>query len=355
MKNLINKNIQAMKPYNPPIEGRRSYNGYLLDFNERTVPYGNIVKDALANFSTKNQFQCYPEYGNVEEMIADYVGVDRQEILITNGSDQGIDLIFRSFTNPGDEVIIPSPSFAMFYQCAELCDNKLITPMYDSNDGSFPLTDVLNAINPKTKLVVICNPNNPTGNLVDLDSIEQILIKAEYNIVLVDEAYFEYSKLTASRLTQKYSNLVITRTFSKAFGLAALRIGYIIANCKIIEELKKVRGPYDINMASVIAAQAVLNNTAPLNSYIDEVMNISKPKIEKFFNDCGIFYYPSNSDFILFKPQSADIVFESLKKQGFLLRPRKGFGFDDTLRLTFGTDKQTEEFIATYKAICLKN
>jgi len=191
--------------------------------------------------------------------------------------------------------------------------------------------------------------------LVDLNSIEQILIKAKESTVLIDEAYFEYSRLTATKLIKKYPNLIITRTFSKAFGLAALRIGYIIANSKTIEELKKVRGPYDINMAGVIAVQAVLSDLSPLNSYLDEVMNISKPTIEKFFDDYGIFYYTSNSNFILFKPQNADIVFKSLKKQGFLLRPRKGFGFDNTLRLTFGTIRQTEEFIATYKNICLKN
>lgn len=355
MKNLVNKNIKIMKPYNPPIEGRRSYCGHLLDFNERTVPYGNMIRDALVGFSNQNQFQFYPEYGEIEKMVANYVNVKKKEIIVTNGSDQGIDLIFRSFTNAGDEVIIPSPSFAMFYQCAQMCGNKVITPTYDSGDGSFPLGEILDIISQKTKLIIICNPNNPTGNLVDLNSIEQILIKAKESTVLIDEAYFEYSRLTATKLIKKYPNLIITRTFSKAFGLAALRIGYIIANSKTIEELKKVRGPYDINMAGVIAVQAVLSDLSPLNSYLDEVMNISKPTIEKFFDDYGIFYYTSNSNFILFKPQNADIVFKSLKKQGFLLRPRKGFGFDNTLRLTFGTIRQTEEFIATYKNICLKN
>ena len=355
MQNLANKNIQAMEPYSPPIEGRNSYAGYLLDFNERTEPYGEVVKLALLNFAEQNQFQRYPEYNDIEQKVANYAEVKTENILITNGSDQGIDLIFRVFTKANDEVIIPSPSFAMFYQCAQMCENKIITPVYDSADGSFPIDELLQSVNDKTKLIIICNPNNPTGFLVDLNTIEQILVEAKEAIVLVDEAYFEYSKLSAVKLIQKYSNLIIIRTFSKAFGLAALRVGYIIANNQIISELKKVRGPYDVNMAGAVAVQAILDNLNPLNSYLNEVMAISKPMIENFFKDSGVDFYPSNSNFILLKSKNADMEFKLLKKKGFLLRPRKGFGFDNTLRLTFGTAKQTKEFITTYKKICQEN
>jgi len=355
MNNLARKSVQLIKPYNPPIEGRRIYRGYLLDFNERTEPYGAVVKTALLNFAEENKFQYYPEYGNTTPLVADYAQVKAENILITNGSDRGIDLIFRVFTGVNDEVIIPSPSFAMFYQCAQIGGNKIITPVYDSSNGAFPTAEVLGLINSRTKLVVICNPNNPTGGLASLGDIEKILRKAKKSMVYVDEAYVEYSGVSAVSLINQYPNLVITRTFSKAFGLAALRVGYIIASSQVIDELNKVRGPYDINMAGAVAAQAVLNDLAPLNSYLKEVMTMSKPMVERFFKDYGIFFYPSAANFILFKFNGADAVFESLTQQGFRLRPRKGFGFDDTLRLTLGMKNQTVEFVEMFKKICQKN
>lgn len=348
MKNLVNQNIQIMNPYNPPIEGRRYFNGCLLDFNERTTPYGDVVKETLQKLMQENAFQRYPEYGDINECIAQYVGTRPKNIMITNGSDQGIDIIFRTFTKPNDEVIIPSPSFAMFYQCAELCGNKIITPTYNADSGLFPLQDVLNAITDKTKLVVVCNPNNPTGTQVSVDNIERILKKLKNGLVYVDEAYAEYSRITTTPLIEKYPNLIITRTFSKAFGLAALRIGYVIAPTLLISEMAKVRGPYDINMAGLYAARAVLQNLQPLKTYIQEVIKESKPMLEQFFRKNGVMFYPSSAHFILFRPKNPAQIFNSLKERGLLIRPRKGYGFDDTLRVSMGTVEQTKQFIETY-------
>jgi len=132
--------------------------------------------------------------------------VKKENIMITNGADQAIDLIFRTFTALDEEVIIPSPSFAMFYQCAKLCQNKIITPTYDASTGNFPLDEVMKSITPKTKLIVICNPNNPTGTLVSLETIEKILKKTS-GLVMTDEAYIEYADCSASKLIDKYKNL----------------------------------------------------------------------------------------------------------------------------------------------------
>ncbi|MFA6427330.1 MAG: histidinol-phosphate transaminase [Candidatus Magasanikbacteria bacterium] len=351
MKNLANQNIQVMNPYNPPIEGRRYFDGCLLDFNERTTPYGDVVKKALEKLTQENVFQRYPEYGDINERIAQYASTRPKNIMIINGSDQGIDIIFKTFTKPGDEVIIPSPSFAMFYQCAELCGNKIITPTYNTDNGSFPLQDVLNAITDKTKLVVVCNPNNPTGTQVSPDDIERILKKLKNGLVYVDEAYAEYSGITAIPLIEKYPNLVITRTFSKAFGLAALRIGYVIAPVLLIREMAKVRGPYDINMAGLYTARAVLQNLQPLKIYIQQVMKVSKPMLEQFFRENGVMFYPSSAHFILFRPKNPAQIFNNLRERGFLIRPRKGYGFDNTVRVSMGTVGQTKQFIETYKSL----
>ncbi len=345
----INENIREMKQYSPPLEGRRSFNGLLLDFNEAIVPISQEVEKALIKFVKSNKLQIYPEYGNLVKQISQYVGCKEKEVLITNGSDQAIEIIFRTFTSEKDEVIIPSPSFALFYQCAELNKNIIIRPKY-SEKGSFPLKEILDTINEKTKLVIICNPNNPTGTLVYINDIEKVLIQAaKFNaVVFVDEAYYEYSEVTAISLLEKHDNLVITRTFSKAFGLASLRIGYLVASKKVINEMLKVRAPYDVNMVSKIAATAALEDCENMKKYRDEVMIKSKLILEEFFRKNKIFFLESSSNFILFKIPNANKVFEELTTKGFLLRP---INFKEELyfRITIGTIKQMEQFILVFK------
>jgi len=355
MNNLVRKSVARLEPYCPLLSGRRAYRGFLLDFNERTEPYGQVVDAALIKFVAENRLQCYPEYGDVNQLVAQYVGVKAENILLSNGSDQAIDLIFRAFAGEGDKVIIPSPSFAMFYQCAGVNGNEVLTPQYDRASGAFPLQAVLDVVDESVKLIVVCNPNNPTATLLPVAAIRRILDVAKKAVVLVDEAYVEYSGESATSLLSSYPNLIITRTFSKAFGLAALRVGYVVAASAVIDELIKIRGPYDVNMVALAAVRAVLSSLEPLRAYVREVMMVSKPLVENFFTDNKIFFYPSVADFILFRPVNPEKVFMTLKDNGFLLRPRRGYGFDGTLRLSFGTAVQTRQFIEVYKKVCLNN
>lgn len=344
--------IQAMGTYAPPVEGRRAYTGCLLDFNERTTPVSPAVQAAIEAFVKEGKYQVYPEYGDCNAKIAAYVGVDPAEVMITNGSDQGIDLLFRTFTEKGETVIIPAPSFAMFDQAAGYVGNKVISPSYRA-DLAFPLEEVLETLQPGVKLVVICNPNNPTGTLLTLAEIETIAQKAETvgAIVYVDEAYYEFGLVTAASLINKYKNIVITRTFSKAFGLAALRIASVISCVENIWELIKVRGPYDVNMLGVVAAEAALKDRASTEVYVTEVMTQAKPLLENFFRDNNIPFFQSGSNFILFKPQNPEKTFAALKEKGSLLRPRKGQNIDGTLRVTVGTMSQMQDFIAAYRTL----
>ena len=340
-----------MKPYKPPLEGRRGSGCLLLDFNERTTPYGGVIKEALGKMLTEDKMQIYPEYSNIAKEIANYTKIKPQNIIITNGSDQAIDLVFRTFTKTNDEVIIPSPSFAMFYQCAEIVGNKIISPLYQGKDLSFPTQEILDKINPKTKLIIICNPNNPTGTLAPIKDIEAVIKKAPKAVILIDEAYAEFSGVTAIPLIKKYKNLIITRTFSKAFGLAALRIGYAVGNQKLLAEIMKVRGPYDTNMPALCAVKAALKNLNLLYDYVDEVMNISKPMLENYFKKEKIKFYPSQANFILFKPKNSNQAFNYFKNNNFFTRPRKGGIINNTIRVTLGTAQQTAEFISAYRQI----
>jgi len=197
--------IQELSPYNPPLGGRRETNSLLLNFNERTVPVPVKVTEALTAMLIDNKVQIYPEYGDLCNKIGDYCGVKNSEVMITNGSGQGIDLIFRTFTKKGDKVVIPSPSFALFYQCAKVVGNEIITPEYTFEKG-FPFEETLESIRDGVKLIVLCNPNNPTGTLVSLEEIEMIVSTAREagTVVIVDEAYFEFSKVTAVDLIKKF-------------------------------------------------------------------------------------------------------------------------------------------------------
>ncbi|MFC1810745.1 histidinol-phosphate transaminase [Patescibacteria group bacterium] len=355
MKNYAKPNIQNMQVYSPPLEGRR---GMLqLDFNERTIPPNKLVTEALIDFFKDGNLQVYPEYGDLNKKIADYSKVREEQVMITNGSDQGIDLIFRVFTDKGDKVIIPTPSFAMFYQASEIAENNIVKPSYDE-DLAFPLQKVLDEIDKETKLVVICNPNNPTGTNVELDDIKKVLEKAKANdaLVYIDEAYYEFCGITGAGLINDYPNLIISRTFSKAFGLGSMRIGYLIADSELINEMLKVRGPYDVNQAAVVAARASLQPKVleDVEDYRKEVMEVAKPMVEKYFDERGIEYFPSSANFVLFKTDDPTKIYEGLKENGILVRPRKGPNINGTIRVCIGTVEQMKKFMDIFDTLLPK-
>ena len=353
MKNLALKRIQAMKPYSPPIDGRSNYPGLLLDFNERTTGPADSVMRTLQSLTDGRKIQLYPEYFDLADKIASYANVDSAQVMITNGTDQAIDVIFRTFTDRGDKIIIPEPTFAMYAQYARINGNRIVSPLYSKNYLAFPLQDVLKAIDSSTKLVVVCNPNSPTGTLLPVADIEQIARKAPGAIVYVDEAYYEFSRTTAASLIDKYPNVIISRTFSKAFGLAGLRIGYVMAQKQYIAEMLKVRGPYDVNQLAYSAAAVALSNVRDVEDYSREVMEEAKLLTEQFFSQNNITFYPSAGNFILFKPDNPESVAETLRQSGIAVRPQDKPNIRGTLRLTIGTKPQMKSFINTYKKVIL--
>lgn len=338
---LLLPQIQKIKAYYPPLEKRENFKGLRLDFNERTAPLSPKVLEALRNFDVE-RFKTYPSYGELENKIANYARV--KKVMITNGSDQGIEIIFRAFVKENDEVIIPSPSFSMFFQIARIQGAKILSPEYDN---CFPLEEVLVLLKCKPKLLIICNPNNPTGTILSLTEIEEILKKAKNTVVYIDEAYFEFSGITAAGLVEKYENLVITRTFSKAFGLASLRIGYIVSCGKNIEQMLKIRGPYDVNQMARSAAEASLQSLDNMKTYCREVMDFAKPLVESFFRKNKIEFWSSSGNFLFFKEPVVDFS-KLLEENGVLIRPQT----DGFARVTIGTFKEMKKFIKIFK-LCI--
>lgn len=341
---IFKSHLYELSAYTPPLEGRDPETHLLLDFNERTLPVSEPIRQALIDYVNSDRIQMYPSYGDIANIIADYAKVKPTQTMITNGSDQGIELIFRASCSPGDEVIIPMPNFAMYQQCAQVERVKIVAPFYSQEHG-FPLAEVLAAINEKTRVICISNPNNPSGVGVRPDDIESIAKAAPNSTILVDECYFEFSKLSAVGLLDRHSNIVITRTFSKTWGMPSLRFGYLLASPENIQALLCVRGPYDINQMAIVAARAALENPGYTDAYVDEVMNKSKPLLEKFLTDKGISYWPSCANYLWTFPENIDNLESALTAANILVRPKADASGKMGLRISLGSFAQTKHLI----------
>jgi histidinol-phosphate aminotransferase len=321
----------------------------LLDANECTQGPSHVVLSALQEaLKNPRTIRCYPEYGQLSELLAQYAGVSAECVLPTNGSDQAIDIIMRCYADRDDEVIIPAPSFATFFQAACLQGCTIRSPLYSRQKG-FPIDEVLAAINDRTRIIVICNPNNPTGTVVEIDAIKKIAAAAPDSIILVDECYVEFSGITVAPLLCEYPNIVITRTLSKTWSLAGLRIGYILAPKQIITELSKVRGPYDVNALAAIGACAALSFSEPMHQYAKEVSTISRPLFTDFLVKNAILFWESGANFILLQPPHPERCEPFFSAAGIRIRSRSGPAIEGTVRITIGTREETEKLIEVFK------
>jgi len=345
------KAVMEMQAYNPPNSDRE---GTLrLDFNENTIGCSDNVIKSLRKIG-KDKLSTYPEYTKLRKELAKYYKVKAYEIIATNGTDEAIKTIIETYIEKGkDEIIIPVPTYAMFKFYAQL--NEAVIKEIDYNgDLSFPIDQVLNAINDKTKIIVLVNPNNPTGTSIDAKSIIKIIEKAKgYNsIVLIDEAYYQFCGKTSIPLIKKYNNIFITQTFSKAFGLAGLRLGYVISNKNNIKIIQKALSPYSVNIVAVICASTALKNTNYIKKYVTEIRT-SKKILYKELSKLGIKYYKSDANFVLVKIGSKSAEFcNKLRKKGILVRNRSGDKLlDGCVRITLGTIRQTNQLIKKMQQI----
>jgi len=344
----VKPNISEMALYSPPWTGLDRSKYMRLDLNENTQkPPGHVIK-ALKKHIDENRIQMYPEYGNFLSKLARYTNADSDSLMLTNGSDQAIDIILRAFLGTANNMVIAQPGFPIFNQVAGVIGAKLNTVSYDEN-LNFPKDEFINAIDEHTSLITIINPDNPTGSAVSLETIHKILDMRPDIPVLVDEAYYEYTGITVQDFMESYPNLIITRTFSKAFAMASLRLGYVLAHPDIISEFHKIRGPFDVNSCALAAAEAQIDLPDKWQHYIHEVMNISKPLIEKFFQQNNITYYPGSAHFMLVRPENKDNAVQFLKDNDILVRPMVAPLIKDTFRMNVGTPDQTRKFIEVYK------
>jgi histidinol-phosphate aminotransferase len=332
-----------MAPYSPPSSGRA---GKLrLDFNENTVGASPRVVECLQRHLTADSLTIYPEYQETLPALARFFGVAPDEFILTNGTDEAIQVLINTYVDDGQDVIALHPSYAMYRFYAEVAGASLRELSYREHDLSFPITELLDAVGPETRAILISNPNNPTGTGIDLPEVERILERASHAAVLIDEAYFEFCGVTAIGMLARYPNLFVSRTFSKAYGMAAMRIGCLFSQRENVAWLRKAQSPYSVNMLAALAARAAVEDQDYVRAYVEEAL-AARHVISRGLEKLGITHFASRANFVLFRigPRSVEIR-DALRERGVLVRDRS-YEIAGCVRVTAGTRPQAERFLA---------
>lgn len=334
--------VLKMAPYSPPSAGRA---GKLrLDFNENTVGASPRVVEAMRRYLTADALTVYPEYADTKPALARFFGVQPEEFILTNGTDEAIQVLVNTYVDDGQEVILLHPSYAMYKFYSEVAGATVRELSYRLPDLAFPLEELLAAITPSTRAVLISNPNNPTGTGIGLAAIELILQSAPNAAVLIDEAYFEFSGVTALPLLPRYANLFVSRTFSKVYGMAAMRVGCLFSQAANVAYLHKAQSPYSVNMLAAVAARAAVEDSAYVENYVAEVL-AAREVCCVGLKRLGIEFYASQANFILFRAGARSIELrDKLREAGVLVRDRS-YEIPGCVRVTIGTRPQVERFL----------
>ena len=340
--------VLNMAPYNPPTGGRA---GKLrLDFNENTVGVSPKVIEYLREHLTEQSLAVYPEYEEIKQPLAAFFGVEPEDFTLTNGTDEAIQILINTYVEPGEDVLLLRPSYAMYRFYAEVAGAAIREIPFRPQKLAFPLEELLEAIGPATRAVLIANPNNPTGTGTSRAGIEKILAKAGGAAVLIDEAYYEFCGITALPLLNDYPNLFVSRTFSKVYGMAAMRLGCLFSQSGNVEFLHKAQSPYSVNMLAALAARAAIEDTAYVRNYVGEVL-AARELLYVGLEQLGIPYYESQANFVLFDAGNrAMSIRDELRRRGVLVRDRS-YEIPGCVRVTTGTREQIRKFLAELSEI----
>jgi len=345
----VRRAVQRMRAYNPPLEGRTKK--LRLDFNENPIGCSPAVRRALARLSSAS-ISAYPEQETVRRKAAKHFGVQPSELLLTNGTDEALSLVVNTFVEPRDAVLLVEPTYAMYRFYSELAGARIVAMRYDAT-MSFPWQNVLAALNAKPRVLFLPNPNSPTGNLLSPQDLRRILnAAAKHTIVIIDEAYFEFSGVTVIPWIARHKNLIVTRTFSKTAGLAGLRLGCIFTHQELATTMRKAQSPYPVNAAALAAAEAAMRDRKFITRTVDEVRRSYK-ELQRGLTSLAIQYFPSAGNFVLakFGPPAKAIV-AALNRKGILVRDRSSdFAGEGYVRITLGTHAQTQRLLEELKEI----
>ena len=340
---LVRENVKAMKPYSSARDEFEDFDTadmIFLDANEN--PYENGV----------NRYPD-PQQATVKSVLAAQNGVEKNQILLGNGSDEVLDLLFRAFCEPKiDNVITLPPTYGMYSVLANLnaIENREVLL---SNDFQPQLNEIMKVVDANTKMIFLCSPNNPTGNSFSTESV-QYLLNNFNGLVVIDEAYIDFSDQTSwIQKIKDYPNLIITQTLSKAYGLAGIRLGICYASAAIIAVLNKIKPPYNVNELTQKRALARLSDSAKIKEEINSII-AQRELLLKVLHEVNFVskIYPTEANFILIKVDNANQRYDELIAKGIVIRNRTTQPLcENTLRLTIGTEEENKKLIEALQSL----
>jgi histidinol-phosphate aminotransferase len=328
--------VRAMKEYHPPLGNRDAMR---LDFNENTIACSPKVNEVLGRISA-GALTRYPEREPVERIVAEHLGVAAEQVVLTNGVDEAIHVLFEAFLDEGDELLLPVPTYTMYEVYASATDARAVA-VKAAEDLQFPFERLLSAITPQTKIIAIANPNSPSGSVATRKQIVEIARRAPDAVVVVDEAYFHFFGETVMDLVGSVSNLMVARTFSKAYGLAGLRLGVLAGPVELMKWVRRVLSPYSVNSLALACLPPALEDTAYLDWYVGEVL-AARAEFEAELDEVRVRRWPSAANFVLVEIGAKHGEFVRLMSAGgVLVRDRSSDpGCDGCVRITIGTREQ---------------
>ncbi len=344
-----NRNLKNIKYYLP---SDRSQNDdtVKLDWNECNIPFNEDYLNHLRRSILTVNLSEYPNINNKNLIneLSNYCGIDGKNIQIFNGSDSALHYIFATFLNPETKVLIYYPTYTQVESYIQLYSNNLnysyITDLFGNHEYDF--NDIEN-----NDLIYITNPNNPTGKIIEPSEIEKLIIKYPNKLFIIDEAYFEFSNKTCVNMVKNYNNLIVTRTFSKAFSLASIRLGYVCTNIKNIDEINKIRNTKEVNSFAQSLGLTALKNI----NYVKDRISIINNNKEFFIDELkklNIEFIDSMSNFVLIKVINSSDLINKLTNQNILVRDRSSFkGLENCVRITIGEYEDMETIIKTIKSL----
>jgi histidinol-phosphate aminotransferase len=337
--------VLAMPEYHPPLAGRDALR---LDFNENTLAASPKVIERLRQVTAEGLTK-YPEREGVERTAAAHFGLKAGQVLLTNGVDEAIHLLCAGFLEEDDEAMVCTPTFFMYEVSAGMMTAH-VTKVQTDTSLEFPYERFMAAITPRTKLIMVASPNNPTGAVVAREQLLAICAAAPQAVVMVDEAYFHFFGESVIGDVGKVPNLMVARTFSKAYGLANLRIGMLTGSADLMKYVRKVSSPYNVNGVALDCLPVALADDAYVQWYAEQV-RVGLGRMMDGLRGLGVEFFPSHANFVLMKigPKHGELV-KAMRARGVLLRDRSTDpGCDGYVRITVGVEEHVTRGLAALR------
>jgi histidinol-phosphate aminotransferase len=300
---------------------------------------------------TPEQLASYPEREPVEAAVADFLGVAKPEVLLTNGVDEAIHLVCETYLEPGDEALIAVPTYSM-YRIYVMAAGAQVVAVPTGKDFAFPADELCKRITPRTRLIAVANPNNPTGTVASAADLLRIARSAPDAAMLVDEAYFEFYGQSMLAAREELSNLFVARTCSKAYGLAGLRIGVLVGDAEQMRAVRRVSSPYNVNAVALACLPEALADQDYIQQYVSEVRE-SRVRLERALEALGIQFWPSHANFVLARVGAASSFVEHMRRRGILVRDRTSdHGCEGCVRITLGPRAHANRLLSALQETC---